>query len=424
MYWFYIDGIVHISYRNSNLLCYHPYTGKVLEFEHSGTSEKVRKLIQKLLVPKNLRIIRISNGDLQDLSVFQFVHTIRDFYMGDLLDVSLSDAKPFQMPPIVKNEKDVKYLSSDLNRSMGENIMNYLDEITLYLNEECHHNCPMCHYFFKQTTCCTAKKASRHFLDSVKLKKLFSQIQGCRLTDLNISGGDFFLHPEWSELMALFQTLKARKTFYINYLNLAKHLDQLPRLNGPDTRIHLQITFPLDMKKLEIVWTSLSQLGIESVPRFFIQSSEEYNTVETLRSKLGIQSVDFFPIYNGANLDFFTENVFISRDDFEKIHPKPRFIYANSIVNSNYFGKLNILPDGRIYGNLHSPKLGTLGKESIYDCVFKEMKFGQSWRKLRENVMPCKQCNFQQLCPPISNHNFAIGRYNLCSIHLEPGRLS
>ena len=44
------------------------------------------------------------------------------------------------------------------------------------------------------------------------------------------------------------------------------------------------------------------------------------------------------------------------------------------------------------------------------------MDKGKSWWKLRTNIKPCNNCLYNLLCPPISNYEYVIGKYNLCNI--------
>jgi len=181
----------------------------------------------------------------------------------------------------------------------------------------------------------------------------------------------------------------------------------------------MPVTFPLDEEKFKKAWEAVSRLEIDTTPVFIIQNNGEYNRVEELLTRFPVASPVFLPFCNGKNLDFFEENFFIHREDIEENKPGLRDIYINSTVNADNFGKITLLADGQIYANLHASTSGNLRENSLYDCMFKEMKVGRSWRKIRKNVEPCKQCNFEKLCPPISNYSFAIGRYDLCHIHPE-----
>lgn len=42
-------------------------------------------------------------------------------------------------------------------------------------------------------------------------------------------------------------------------------------------------------------------------------------------------------------------------------------------MNSNYWGRLSVFPDGSVYSNINNPPVGTI-KDTIYDLIIKEMK--------------------------------------------------
>lgn len=43
------------------------------------------------------------------------------------------------------------------------------------------------------------------------------------------------------------------------------------------------------------------------------------------------------------------------------------------MMNSNYWGRLSVFPDGSVYSNINNPPVGTI-KDTIYDLIIKEMK--------------------------------------------------
>jgi len=108
-----------------------------------------------------------------------------------------------------------------------------------------------------------------------------------------------------------------------------------------------------------------------------------------------------------------------TRKEIESLKPEQRKIDGNSKINMDNFGKLTILPNGDVHANVMTSSLGNLGKQSIYECIFNEMKNGKNWFRLRKHVMPCKRCVFELLCPPLSNYNRALKRNNMCVIYKE-----
>ena len=412
-YWFYIDSFIHISVKNKNILYYNPYTGKILEFQDNDTA---LRLTRRLLNPRNLRVIRLNPTDLKIPGISTFVQTIRDYYMGDLIDSLLSDSKPVQMPPKVKVQKDFNYLKNDLDRSPGENLMNYLDEITIHINDTCRQTCDNCSSFYRQMTFCTAKKSQNHFLNLELLKIFFSDIKGCRLSNINITGGNVLLYPELGSLIALLDSVKSSKTIYLHYLNAAPHLKELQLFGKGDYSFKMPVTIPFQENKFEEIYKYSTKFKFDIVPLFPIQCDEEFNYVEDIRSRYPFGAYEYVPFYSGKNLSFFEDNFFTTRQDIETYKPSLRSIYANYVINSFHFGKITVMADEAIHANVNGLKLGKLGKNSLYKCINNEIEKGKNWLKTRRNILPCKSCTYQMLCPPISNYNEVIGKNNLCKI--------
>jgi len=412
-YWLYIDPYVHISIKKNAVLFYNTYNGKILEY---NSSSEVFKLARQLKSPRNLRLILLKESDLELTPIKEFVDQIREHFMGDVIDVSYSDGKPIQMPPIVKNQKDVKYLKADKDRSVGEDLMYYLSEVSLYIDDSCNQNCSICAGAYRQFPCCTARKKGNRELDIEHLRTFLEEIKNSSLVRLNILGGDIFRHSNFEKILFLVESLPMDCIFYLHYLNAAENRNRLKILAFDNIRLNIPITFPVDEEKLNIALEAFADAELETDFAFIIQDEMDFQSAEALTMKYKIEKPYFIPFYNGNNLNLFAENIYIDREDFESNRVSLKDIYSRGAVNSLFFGRLTILPNGRVYGNLNAPSIGILGKHSIYEIIYKELALGKSWRKIRKNVMPCKRCTFEQLCPPISNYNLVIGKYNLCHI--------
>ncbi|NIM16276.1 MAG: TIGR04150 pseudo-rSAM protein [Candidatus Aminicenantes bacterium] len=420
-YWFYIDSYVHISMKNRDVLFYNTYSGKFLEYTANQNGDAILKLTRKLLSPKNLRVIRLTSEHLDNQTVSGFVRSIREYFMGDLIETRFSDSKPPQVVPTrPKIHVDVKNALKDPDVSFGNIEMIYMYEITIYLNDSCRQKCPECVSFYKQGVWCRKGKNGGHNLDIPLLKNLFHEITGSRLKTINITGGNILLYPYWEELYRLFNPLDCRVHFFINYLNIDDQLEPLKRVKEIDHQVRLLVHFPLEIDRFKQSYETLSGYGLKIKPVFFVQSDEEYSVLEEMLSTFPLESPVFLPYYNQKNLDFFKKNFFVNREDIEARKPGFRIIHGNSCINMDNFGKLVILPNGHVHANVMDPVLGILGNDSIYDIMFKEMKTGRSWFKLRKNSLPCKKCNFDLLCPPLSNYNRVIGQNNLCFIRENP----
>jgi pseudo-rSAM protein len=412
-YWFYIEPYVYISIKNRSALLYNSYSGKILEYKEKPA---VLKLLRRLNLPVNLRIIPMKDSDMGNAEIHEFVNELRSNFMGDLLDKSYSKKKPLQTPPMMKIKKDVEYLKTDILRSEGEDILEYLSEVSIYIDNRCSQGCSHCSEGFKQFPCCTSKRTGNSRLDKSQIESFFNEVKGCKRLNLNILGGDIFSYPKFEELTAYFSSLKYPITYYLHYLNAALHIKELKLLGGNESSLNILVSFPIDVDKLKLVLDALGAFDLKIHTYFIIRDKIDLEKSKELLRTLSIPNPAYRVFYDGGNLGFFEENIFITRDDISFNKPSLKEIYSRTALNSNYFGTLTILSDYRIFADLNASCLGRIGKESIYIVLLKEMKTGSSWLKTRKAVIPCKYCNYEALCPSISTYNSAIGKYNLCHI--------
>jgi pseudo-rSAM protein len=95
-------------------------------------------------------------------------------------------------------------------------------------------------------------------------------------------------------------------------------------------------------------------------------------------------------------------------------------IFARSKINPRAFGTLYILNNGSILANPSLPPIGNIHTIDIYEAILSEMHGGKTWIGPRNRVIPCKNCVFNCLCPPLSNYESVFARNNLCHIYRSP----
>jgi len=420
--WFYLDSFVHVSVKGRMLVLYNPYTGKLLEYRDN---EKIMKLVKRLLEPRNMWVVRLSEKDLKDPDIDTFVTEIREYFMGDLLDVRYSSAKPMQMVPHVKIQKDIELLNKEQERTAGENIMSYLSEVFIYLNASCPQQCRMCGYAYLQFPCCTARPDRNTELPIHMIESLLEECAYSKLKEIHLLGGDLLLYSQWEPLTERLDQSPARKFFWLHYLNAASRLTDLKRLKMKNSCVKMPVSFPLRADRLITALQSFQDLEITVVPVPVIGDDREYEEAEALLSTLWKGNAEYIPVYRSgnsesgertSNIDFFKENFFISRQDIEELKPDLKSIYMSGVINTADFGKITVTSEGEVFANINNPPLGKLGKEALADMLVKELKGRNSWRFTRKDVKPCKNCAYLNLCPPITNYNRAIGQYHMCFI--------
>ena len=396
---------------------YNPLTGKILEYTGN---EAVIKLFKRWQSPKNLLVTRLTEKELSNPEVSQFVRDIRGHFMGDLVDASLTRGKPLQMMPYLKIHKDVEIIKKAPSYSVGEQVMKYLVEISIYINSTCSLDCRICDSAYKQFLCCTCTRNGKEELDILSLTDLFRQLKGVPLARVNILGGDIFKFSKLDQLLAVLndQSLSFEKVVYIHYLNLIHQEKKLKLFPAGSFSFKILVTFPVNKNQWKQVLDllRLHKNNIKADFLFISSSDTEVTEAEELISLSHPDHYSFFPFFNGRNREFFEQNVFLDREDLREARPTSKEILARQCVNPLHFGTLTVLSNGRIHANVNAPRLGILGSNTMYEVVYKEMDRGNSWRRIRKKVEPCKHCTFEALCPPLSNYEYALGRNNLCHI--------
>lgn len=416
-FWFILDNYVHVSVRGKSVLFYNSLTGKILEYRDCET---VIRLVKRLRAPGNLQVVGITGKELANPGVSRFVKDMRTFFMGDLIDAALTRGKPMQMAPYPNIQQDVEVIKKSTRGSaaVGDRMMKYAAEVSIYINSACGLDCGLCGSAHRQFLCCTRGRNTRAELEPRSVKSLLQQLQGASLARLNILGGDIFKFSQWEQLPEILNApaLPTEKIFYTHYLNLAGQEKKLTQFPAGSFSLKIVVPFPVKTRQWEEI------IGAPAVNRpgthflFIIAGEADSDAAEELITRHRLENHSFYPFFNGRNREFFRQAVFVDKQDLEEARPTMTEILARQCINPLHFGTLTILSNGHIHADVNAPRLGTLAGDSIYDMVYKEMYRGSSWRRTRKKVTPCRRCTFNALCPPLSNYEYALGQNNLCHI--------
>ncbi|MDQ1352689.1 MAG: hypothetical protein QG657_2995 [Acidobacteriota bacterium] len=414
-YWFYLDNYVHLERLGNRVLLYNSLTGEIREYMDN---QEVLHLIEKLQSPENLLVVQLGEKELKDPEISAFVHDMRNLFMGDLIEASRSTGKPIQLAPVLKLHRDADKMKTESFRSVGVNVMKYLDRLALYVNDSCTLDCGICSSARKQFLWCNRGNTGAE-LHIDKLRQLFDQLVGSDLRYVHILGGNILAYPGLHELISILVEHQLKRTFYIHYLNLAPGRESLQNLGltlDNYSQMNVLVNFPVDEGKLKITCQILENFSIPVTFAFALQSEAEFTEAERLISALSIDSVSFHPFFNGQNLEFFEQGVFVDRQSLSAARPSLKEIHSRQVMNPFLFGNLTVLTNGDIHAGINDLPLGNLSKDSIYDIVYREVFQGQTWRRSRKQVIPCRDCVFSALCPPLSHYEYALGKNNLCRI--------
>lgn len=284
--------------------------------------------------------------------------------------------------------------------------MNYLEEVYVYVNgngeKEAYPSFLQVPSYMYQT----------ENIDGNSLVKWLDSIHDKQINQLNLLGGDVLTHPSYNEI---FKVAKQKSheillhyrydLFKTEYIQVLNDIDKLVLI------IPMHIVSETVLKeKVSVLQDCLNMQWL-----FLINSEDEYLHSEALCEQYMIENHLFKPIFNGMNLSFFEDFIFMDETEILGLQPTKREIYANQMINRNEFGRITVLPNGDIYANPNKNRLGTIYEDRMHDIIFKEMNEGSSWLNTRIDK-PCCNCIYQWICPSPSNYEDVIGKPNLCHV--------
>ena len=349
--------------------------------------------------------IVLDDAAIYDHSTKKFIEEIRNSFSGDCIPWNPTHDKPYIFKPQLFLNIDIRARNS--RNALGEFILHNLHEVTLYLPSDCNSRCKHCTAFYKQFNHCTQLNEGNLKLEHYQ--KLLSLFQKNGVQKVNFIGGDLRDNRYLQVLLNDNTSSSFKKVVYLNY----KHI------NGVDwemiTKSQSEAVVLIDsddLKRIEIF------PDIDNVQWNIITASESDLEKINALPQIENRKTKILPFYNGENLDFFAKNVFMELDDIIENPIDRKTIFRHQTLNDNFFGKLFIMPTGDVYSNLFMLPIDNLSNCTIKELVYKELEEGNVWLKTRNTVSPCNKCINKDLCPSISNYEYAIGKYNLC--HVKP----
>lgn len=375
-YWFTIEPYVFVDIKSKHVLLYNTLDGVTIE----STNEKIVELLQETLQEENCGVALLTHERYRQEEICCFVDELREKFMGDVINVSLSDGKPVQILPFYNYSKEQELYKKN-NFSSYKNILEKLFEISLYIDA---------------TTNITKLI---HFLITLPKNLTFNIV------------GNMEEVPNYSELFSYLDHCSSPKNLLCSYKNIIP----LQPIFAHNFSYQISVSFPINVERWNhAMKVLLSQaLPVEFV--FEVSSEEDVQLSEQLIEQHQIDKYRLRPNYTGNNIRFFENEVFLSKEDILSTPMTMKDFFARQAMNLYDFGKITILPNGDVYANLNHPSLGNIYVNNIHEILHKEVEEGKSWFRVR-NHPPCTDCVYQWICPSPSNYEIAIGRSNLCHV--------
>lgn len=401
--WFYFENYVCLNMLSPDkVLLYNTLNHVVLTYKN----ENIYTFIRKLNSVENNGVVEFDLAiESQDLC--DFILEVKANFMGDLLSFSddENERKPilFKSDILILNEGHMYY-------DYGKNILHNITEMTFYINGLCMADCEFCNLYYKQFLCCHKENNS----EELKLESIVScleSLQESSLLRVNIIGGNIFSYSDFYLLVDKLNLFSFKKIYKVNLKQIVEISDLYYIMNHSNNMLELICTDLSDLNKIPLIFKELKFENL--LINILVQSLDDLERIDKFFDA-DCFNLLLSPFYNGENIDFFKNNIFVCRDELNTVSLSD--IKCNYILNNHFFGSFVCLPNGAIYSGLNDACLGNILHDTMASITFEELNTTNCWLQVRRNVVPCKNCLYSCLCPPISNYEKAIGYNNLCSI--------
>lgn len=370
-YWFTFEPYIHVSLKKGKALVYNTLDNEYLIV----TDKDALSFLSRITKEENFGVIKVLPEDWEKEAINKLITKSRNLFFGDLYDCSLSSRKPIQFYPKLNLQEEVEHIKKLDPNHVGTKMYSYLYQITMELG--------------------ALKNAELDNFVSV----IFKQLVNSHIRRLIII-------PSTSEQIEyILAKLKKYEQLKL-YVNLFLNPELLSFIPNDS-----ELPIILDLNNTE--YTKIENTKISYLIK--VQSASELELFSEWIDKNQIENYKIEPIYNGDNLDFFKEHVFINKEDILSKPISMQSIMRNQVLNVNDFGKLHIDAEGNVFSNKLFPSIGNIYTNNLRQLVHKEMIEGKAWLRTRTNV-PCSDCVFQWLCPSLGDNEILIGKDNLCSI--------
>jgi pseudo-rSAM protein len=399
-YWLFLEPYVHAIVRGSQGLLYNSVSRK---YQVISVSDRLGYILESLCKPEQNYIIALPRNITVLPEVKSFIGVLRRHFMGDCIKANRTDIKPFNpFPhPVIKKKSEPV-------------LKDFIREISFYADmpgmpDHQIYNQAYRQFFFPRIAAGRPEMPGSGLIGSV-----LEQMRPLKSANVNFVGISPDNPSVFEILSSATKELPFRFTFY---LSPGAPVPTIPGWMARRISLVFLVIQPSDMPSADHpeIWSKIA--GFKTVEfHFVVRNMEEVSAFSETAVLNGITKFAFKPFFDGQNLDFFKEQVFIGEEDVRMSRPGQNHVFSRLIMNDNDFGKFHVMPDGTVFANTNDPTVGVIPQNTLLDLVDYEMKKGISWIRSRTKVQPCNDCIYQFLCPPVSNYELLINRFNFCHI--------
>ncbi len=407
--YFYIEPFVHADLIDNHILLYNTLSHKTSLYLFRN-KESVG-FAKRLLDDDVNRIALLSEFELVNSEIREFIEICRDYYHGDLIE---GNYRPVIMPFAPKLNFDFEHLN-DEKTWQTMNLRNTFHELFIYhgdsstkmtdsvlstsgskqinapitnLNKSQYESSDSVFHFFRNETYPGLKKVQLYG-DKISLKII---------KDTCVFFKDCFVH------------------YNVHISGIANDIfDNLLHRNIENLKYILWVDFKTERELLFDFFSMNEDTISRIVFKIIIRDVNDISHFEQIFIPQGI-TYEVIPFIENSTSNALFEVIKSNKTDVENQSLTHREIASRLYINHLCFGKLFILPNGDVHANLNMPHIGNIKSNKLIEILRNaHTAEDSSWYLTRAKVEPCKNCIYRYLCQPISGYELYFGIMNLCN---------
>ncbi|MBW6537174.1 MAG: TIGR04150 pseudo-rSAM protein [Mariniphaga sp.] len=403
--WIYIEPTVFIWQDSTHYLFYNAINSKKVFIPHNNT---INPIVQSLCIEKNSYCTKLDDDISNNKEFEEFIDILSSNRLGNII-TCYDSKRPVNIPPKLILDKPVENIKTN-GEYFDPKILDDINELIIQLSGNCNINCKNCSEFKLQLIHCSQ---SEHTMSNEKIEQLIKQVKHLNLKKLNIIGGDLLSMKKFESIIDLLSSVCVKKIFNVHYHQLK--LDKIQYLLNKDETSLVRICVHFDGIEQNQLLRQIEKVGKYNARvlwSFIVSSENELEFCYSILNKCKSIQHEIKPFYNKNNEEFIREFVFVNQEDIDAINLNKREIFANQVLNRNYFGKITILANGKIFDNINFKVAGNID-DCLEDVIHKIITEGRSWRWIRSNDI-CDNCLYKLICPPPSNLELVMKSKVIC----------
>lgn len=364
-----------------------------ISYEFEITSS-IEELCLSLINPDNLYSVTLDMSST-DPYLKNFIEKIVACGFGLLHDNMSGYLVSY--PPLLNIQNSWEKICKRGNDAYCE-VLQYLSSVTVYTGGKCVDT-----ELYKQTI---YPVNSIQCLSSETILRFIASIYTSHLSKINIVFSSMHEYHDRDELLDGLKDYEDIIAIYLRAEELTHDSIKEMIRNNSGFSWRIIYTFGCNVKI-----DGLSNEFIKQI--FLVTSRKEY--LETVEQCIrnNVEHYDIVPVFNGDNIDFFEDEMMVTKEEILGRHLERREVFAHMSVNVNYWGHFSVMPDGGVYANLNDNSIGSIN-DSIYNLIENEMRENTAWRYTRDNKLLCSKCLLKYLCPSPSSYEYVMNLNCIC----------